>query len=122
MVAPSFAGGSKCRTVSRFGDQIPRRVERMLLGAQELHRFHRRAFRRQVKSLQLHTLSEVTLRETGGGRGTVTLGSQPGWSAWYRGMAWPGMADGSFSPALEGIEHAREVYALIQDTQRRAGN
>jgi hypothetical protein len=71
-----------------------------------------------VKSLNLRTLSDVTLSERGNGDGTITFGPGNPWGAWGNGMRWPGMPP---QPVFEGIPNARTVYGMIREAQRTAG-
>jgi hypothetical protein len=72
---------------------------------------------RSVKSLQLRTLSDVTLDERSNGSGTITFGPSLPWARGY-GFAWPGSA--SMSPAFEAIGDAKNVYARIRTAQGAA--
>lgn len=72
---------------------------------------------REVKSLQLRTLSDVTLSERSDATGTITFGPEtPRWTGFSR---WPGSRSQS-SPAFEAIPSAREVYDRIRTAQREA--
>lgn len=73
-------------------------------------------FARSVKSLQLRTLSDVTLDERTDGRGTITFGPTHPMARWFWGAAWPGVS-GYQSPAFEAIPSAREVYGRIRNAQ-----
>jgi PH (Pleckstrin Homology) domain-containing protein len=61
------------------------------------------AFSRSVKSLQLRTVSDVTLNERKDGSGTITLGPSPG--------------SGSTSPEFDTIDDARNVCARVRAAQ-----
>ena len=74
-------------------------------------------FSRSTKSLQLRTLSDVSLAETGGGLGTITFGPMAPW--WANGGGWPG-AQRQLSPAFDSIPAAREVYEKIRLAQKLA--
>lgn len=76
-------------------------------------------FGREVKSLSLALLTEVTFRERRDGSGTIELGSAkfPGGSMMSR--SWPGAAR-SLPPAIEDVPDARFVYDLIRKGQRTA--
>ncbi|HEY1792473.1 MAG TPA: hypothetical protein VGG34_06110 [Opitutaceae bacterium] len=74
-------------------------------------------FSLQVKSLQLRTLSDVTLDQRGDGSGSITFGS--GSRNWWRGSGWPGGRRDS-APAFELIERAASVYETIRLAQRSA--
>jgi hypothetical protein len=67
------------------------------------------------KSLNLRTLSDVTLQERADGTGTITFGNATPFAAMSAGMSWPGMPQ---IPAFEMIPDARRVYGLIRDAQR----
>jgi Bacterial PH domain len=74
-------------------------------------------FQRQVKSLPLRSLPEVTLSERGDRSGSITFGASPAMAGWLAGTSWPG-AGRQLPPTFEMIENARQVYGLIQSTQR----
>jgi hypothetical protein len=76
-------------------------------------------FSRTIKSLQLRTLSDITLDEKADGRGTIRFGPSSGMGQWYEGTSWPG-AGSSVSPAFELIPNAREVYNQIREAQKDA--
>jgi hypothetical protein len=71
---------------------------------------------REVKSLPLQTLSEMTLREKSDGSGTITFGPVDPRYAMWAGTAWPGM--GKRLPAsFELIPNVRSVYDTIRELQ-----
>jgi hypothetical protein len=72
---------------------------------------------RTTKSLQLRTLSDVSLAESTGGRGTITFGPQGPW--WSAGGGWPG-GQRQVSPAFDSIAAARDVYERIRLAQKQA--
>ena len=74
-------------------------------------------FSRSTKSLQLRTLSDVSLSESSGGRGTITFGPMAPW--WASRSGWPG-AQRQLSPAFDSILAAREVYEKIRVAQKQA--
>ena len=71
---------------------------------------------RQVKSLPLRTLSEVSLDARPDGSGTITLGPASGrlMPFFIGDAAWPGIAR---PPIFEMIPNAREVYTLVRTAQ-----
>ena len=72
----------------------------------------------QIKSLNLRTLTDVSLDQKVNGCGTITFGpSNPLWW-WYR-FSWPGMG-ASASPCFESIKESKAVYDLIRDAQKNA--
>jgi len=76
-------------------------------------------FSRRVESLNLRTLSDLSLREKRDGTGTISFGSAAAssWLWWSSGYAfWSGA--GHPGPAFETIENAKEVYDLIRTAQQ----
>jgi Bacterial PH domain len=71
-----------------------------------------------TKSLDLRTLSDVTLQERPDGTGTITFGAQHPLAAMYAGTYWPGMPQ---TPSFEMIPDARRVYNLLREAQRPPG-
>jgi Bacterial PH domain len=74
-------------------------------------------FSRTTKSLQLRTLSDVSLSESSGGLGTITFGPVAPW--WARTGGWPG-SQRQQSPAFDSISAARDVYERIRLAQKQA--
>ena len=72
-----------------------------------------------TKSLNLRTLSDVTLHERRDGSGTITFGPTHPFVAMYQGMSWPGVPQ---TPGFEMIPDARSVYNVIRDAQRTPAN
>ncbi len=70
-----------------------------------------------TKSLNVRSMSDVTLNERKDGSGTITFGPVNPLLAMYAGFAWPGVAQ---TPSLELIPDARKVYGIIRDAQRGA--
>ena len=73
-------------------------------------------FSRTTKSLQLRTLSDITLSERSDGRGTITLGPTAGVYSWFQGTSWPGMGR-HVSPSLDTIRDAKDVYDILRRAQ-----
>jgi hypothetical protein len=71
-------------------------------------------FTSTLKSLNLRTLSDVTLEERKDGSGTITFGTAPAFPARFAGMK-SGVPQ---VPAFEMIPDARRVYSVIRDAQR----
>ncbi len=82
-------------------------------------------FGRQVRSIELTSLGEITLRERPDKSGTVILGSTGGPNGWASSLmspSWPGAAR-YLPPMLEAIDNARAVYEKIRATKNQgAGN
>jgi Bacterial PH domain len=73
-------------------------------------------FSRTTKSLNLRTLSDVTLSEKRDSTGTITLGPTIGWYSWFQGTSWPGM--GKYQPPMfDSITDAKNVYDLLRKAQ-----
>jgi hypothetical protein len=72
-------------------------------------------FGKSITSVNLRSLTDVTLRERSDGRGTIALG--PSQSLW-RPMNSGGRK--KTSPELEGISNVRQVYEIIREAQVRA--
>jgi len=73
---------------------------------------------RQTKSLQLRTLSDISLTERSDRSGSITFGPQHP-MAQRLPSGWPG-AGRYAAPAFDMIERAKEIYDLIRETQRTA--
>ena len=73
-------------------------------------------FARQIKSLQLRTLADVTLSERADRSGSITFGSTNFFGWCYAGNSWPGT--GRYSPPMfDMIESAKDVYEIIRAAQ-----
>lgn len=74
-------------------------------------------FARRTKSLNLRTLSDISLTERSDGSGTITFGPQHPMGYWFPAGSWPGA--GQFAPpAFDLIEQAKPVYEIIRQAQR----
>ena len=74
-------------------------------------------FSRQVKSLNLRTLTDVSLTERADGSGTITFGPVHPMGSFFPSGSWPGAARYA-SPSFDLIERAKEVNEIIRTTQR----
>jgi hypothetical protein len=75
-------------------------------------------FSRRIKSLDIGTITDVTLTERGDGAGTITLGPVPPYYSWYSGTR---MGIGTqVVPSFELAGEARAVYEIIRAAQRAA--
>lgn len=73
---------------------------------------------RNVKTLNLRSLSDINLTLRSGSRGTITFGPSHPMSWWYTGAWW--RRSGKYAtPAFETIEDARAVYVQIRQAQKR---
>ena len=69
-------------------------------------------FRAKLESLNLRTLSNISLIEKHRGEGTITFGPSSPWDSWFQGVAWPGMP--SSGPRFESVSDARQVYEILR--------
>jgi Bacterial PH domain len=76
-------------------------------------------FSRTTKSLNLRTLSDVTLAEKSDGSGTITLGPTAGLYSGFYGTSWPGMGR-QLAPCLDTIPEAKSVYDILRRAQSTA--
>jgi hypothetical protein len=76
-------------------------------------------FSRKLKSLNLKTLTDVSLEEKSDGSGTITFGASTPMPWWSSGMAFPGWGPQS-APGFEMIQNAKQVYETIRTAQRQA--
>ena len=74
-------------------------------------------FSRNTRSLNVRTLSDVTLNKRGNGNGTISFGPVPPMYAWWGGAGWPGMGR-YMAPSLEVEGNADEVYEKILAVQK----
>jgi hypothetical protein len=76
-------------------------------------------FARRTKSLNLPTLSDISLTERPDGGGTICFGPSYPFGAWFPAGSWPGFGQ-YMPPAFDMIDRAKEVYDLIRQTQKTA--
>jgi hypothetical protein len=77
-------------------------------------------FGRQVKSLNLKTISDLSLSQRADGSGTITFGAQHPFAAMFGGMSsWPG-AQQYLGSRFDLVPQAREVYETIRKAQAAA--
>lgn len=74
-------------------------------------------FRKQVKSLSLRTLTDISLSESAKGDGSITFGNSFPFAFMFGGMAWPGM-DQYLGPRFDLIQQAKDVYRKIREAQK----
>jgi hypothetical protein len=74
-------------------------------------------FSKNVKSLSLNSLSDVSLSEKSDKTGTITFGQENQWMSFFRSNSFPGMG-GSNVPKFELIEIAKEIYNLLRAQQK----
>lgn len=72
-----------------------------------------------VKSLNLRTLSDITLKERKDGSGTIIFGASHPMFAMFEGInGWPGTKQYQ-SPSFDSIADAKKVYNEIRQQQKR---
>jgi hypothetical protein len=76
-------------------------------------------FSRNIKSLNLKTLSEINLDEKSDGSGTIAFGSNYLPAARWVGNGWPG-SNQCTPPSFELIKRVKEVYELIRRAQNES--
>lgn len=70
-----------------------------------------------LRSFDLSTLADLSLKETRGGLGTIALRANIPRAVWFGGGTWPGAYNAVY-PTLEMIERPRDVYDRIRDAIR----
>lgn len=74
-------------------------------------------FSKSVKSLNLSSLSDVSLVEKNDMSGTITFGQDNPMATFFWGSSFPGMG-GSHVPKFEFIDNAKDVYNKIRYQQK----
>lgn len=74
-------------------------------------------FGKSVKSLNLKTMSDVSLSENANGYGTIVFGQENQMMSMFMGGGFPGMG-GSSTPKFELIENAKQVYNQLREQQK----
>lgn len=75
---------------------------------------------RKVKSLNLRTLSDLSLSEGKGNEGTISFGGGSPFASLFNGFSgWPGMGQ-HIGPTFDTIPHAKTVFETIRGAQRAA--
>jgi hypothetical protein len=74
-------------------------------------------FSKSVKSLNLKTMSDVSLSEKPNGHGTIVFGQENQMMSMFMGGGFPGMV-GSMTPKFELIENAKQVYNQLRAQQK----
>ena len=75
-------------------------------------------FSSTVKSLNLRTLSDITLKERKDGSGTITFGASHPTFAMFEGMNWWPGTNQYQSPSFDSIPEAKKVYNTIRQLQK----
>jgi hypothetical protein len=74
-------------------------------------------FSRQLKSLSLRTLTDVSLIQKADGSGTITFGNTNVMNSFFPAGSWPG-AGRYAPPSFDMIENAKSVYDIIRQAQK----
>jgi hypothetical protein len=74
-------------------------------------------FSQQIKSLQLRTVTDVSLSQRSDGSGTITFGPTNYMKNFFPAGSWPGTGRCA-PPSFDLIERAKEVYDIIRNAQR----
>jgi hypothetical protein len=75
-------------------------------------------FGRKIKSLNLRSISDLSLSESANGEGAISFGGGAPFSSMFGGFAgWPGM-EAYMGPRFELIPNAKSVYETIRGAQR----
>ncbi len=76
-------------------------------------------FRRTVKSVELAGMTDLSMTEHWGGRGSIHAGPRMAWPGMWYGWGGPGMwFDNSSNVLFELIVDARSVFRLIREARR----
>ena len=75
-------------------------------------------FKKSVKSLNLRTLTDISLNEKSGGNGSITFGQENPMASWFGGASFPGR--GYNVPKFEMISNAKDVYNKIREIQKKS--
>jgi hypothetical protein len=105
--------------VGRFGVDIVRRQKTVYGVTPERVIIISGVLTQNTKSLNMGSLSDVSLTVRGSGTGTIIFGSVPSWYWWQRSFTWPGYVS-QLVPTFDLIPDAREVYNIVRDAQREA--
>jgi len=73
-------------------------------------------FSQELKSLNIRTISDISISKKSDGTGTILLGPTDLRYAMMGGMDWPGVKQ---PPKLDSIDDAKEVYDLLVKLQRQ---
>jgi len=73
-------------------------------------------FSQEIKSLNIKTLSDLTISEKSDGTGTISFGPSDFRYAMMDGMEWPGMKR---PPRLEFVPDVKKLYELLLQLQRQ---
>lgn len=73
---------------------------------------------RKIRSINLRTLTDISLDEKSDGSGTITFGAMNPASWWSTDMSFQ-VRGQPFLPSFELIPEAKKVYEIIREVQRQ---
>ena len=74
--------------------------------------------KQKIKSLNLRTLSDVTMSQKNDGSGSISFGPGNPIASWLIGTSWPGIG-ANFPPSFDAIPNVSDVYRTIMDAQKK---
>lgn len=74
-------------------------------------------FSRKVKSLNLRTVSDLSMSQKTDGSGTITFGPTHPLFAFFGGTSWPS-SEGAASLCFDRVADVAEAYRIIRDAQK----
>ena len=75
-------------------------------------------FSKEIKSLNIKTISDLTFKEKADGSGTISIGPTDFRYAMFSGLGyWPGL---KLPPSIELIDEVKKVYNILIDQQRKS--
>jgi hypothetical protein len=74
-------------------------------------------FSKKVKSLNIKTLTDISMNEKSDSSGSISFGQENPWAAGFGGGWFPGMG-GSQSPKFEIINEVKLIYNKIRSIQK----
>ncbi|PID65943.1 MAG: hypothetical protein CR975_05300 [Gammaproteobacteria bacterium] len=75
-------------------------------------------FKQTIYSLNINTLTNITLHEKADKSGTIILGHESGFGL-FRGTGW--LTGKTMTPAIEMIDNASRVYRQLTELQAKSG-
>lgn len=78
-------------------------------------------FSQQTKTLQLRTLTDVSLTQRSDGSGTITFGPAQYPNQIFSAGSWPG-AGRYAPPSFDLIENAKDVYDIVRKAQKASAH
>jgi hypothetical protein len=76
-------------------------------------------FRKQIKSLSLRTLADISISESSNGIGSITFGGSNSSASMFESTSWPGMEQ-YMGTRFSFISNAKQIYHKIVEAQKQA--